>query len=356
MRNKGWVCGAARCMAMGAFGLLAWTQPGHAAEPAYVTEAAATLPSGNTGWDYITLDQATGRLFIARRADGLTVWDTKADKVLATVENSTGANGVVLVPEFNRAYTAMTDGTMLAFDLATLKPIERVRLDEGDLNQGFYDPATKRVHMVVGTRPARTAWISLDAATGKVLGRTEFDSKKMDDPAPDGRGTLYAPMRDRELLVPLTVPMTHPLLARLLHDDEPERAAPDLLALDRITLGAATTGMALLPADGGPVTGRAWLRALRTLIDELVRPMDWFGNEGRGELARAWLRAGRMLNARHRFQGDTFEHLPAEQRGVLLQVAGAVVRQQAVRPARRGPGMMLRAYVTQWNSDQICTT
>ena len=162
--------------------------------------------------------------------------------------------------------------------------------------------------------------------------------------------------RHRELLVPLTVPLTHPLLARLLHDDEPERAAPDLLALDRITLGAATTGMALLPADGGRVTGRAWLRALRTLIDELVRPMDWFGNEGRGELARAWLRAGRMLNARHRFQGDTFEHLPAEQRGVLLQVAGAVVRQQAVRPARRGRGMMLRAYVTQWNSDQICTT
>ena len=204
MRNKGWVCGAARCVAMGALGLLAWAQPGHAAEPAYVTETAATLPSSNTGWDYITLDQATGRLFIARRTDGLTVWDTKAGKVLATVENSTGANGVVLVPEFNRAYTAMADGTMLAFDLATLKPIERVRLDDADLNQGFYDPATKRVHMVVGTRPARTAWISLDAATGKALGRTEFDSKKMDDPAPDGRGTIHAPMRDNNAMLKLS--------------------------------------------------------------------------------------------------------------------------------------------------------
>lgn len=154
---------------LGALGLLLWASPGHAAEPAYTTGPTTTLPSSNTGWDYITLDQATGRLFIARRADGLTVWDTKAGKVLATVENSTGANGVVLVPEFGRGYTAMTDGTMLAFDLATLKPIERVKLDEGDLNQGFYDPATKRVHMVVGNRPARTTWISLDAATGKVV-------------------------------------------------------------------------------------------------------------------------------------------------------------------------------------------
>jgi len=159
-----------------------------------------------------------------------------------------------------------------------------------------------------------------------------------------------------EMLVPLMMPLTPALLVHLLEDREPERAAPDLLALDRITLGAATMGTALLPRDGGPVTGGAWLLALRTLIDELVRPLAWFGNEGRGELARAWLRTGRMVNARYGFQGDTFEDLPPERRGVLLQVAGAAVRRQAVRPARRGPGTMLRAYVTQWKSDQFCKT
>ena len=171
------------------------------AEPVYSTESATTLPSGNTGWDYLTLDQPTGRLFINRRLDGLTVYDTASRKVLATVENSTGANGVVLAPEFGRVYTAMTDGTMLVFDLASLKPIERVRLDEGDLNQGFYDPATKRIHMVVGNRPQRSTWISVDAATGKILGRTEFDSKKMDTPAVDGKGTIFAPMRDNNVLL-----------------------------------------------------------------------------------------------------------------------------------------------------------
>ena len=68
------------------------------------------------------------------------------------------------------------------------------------------------------------------------------------------------------MLVPVVMPLTHPLLAHFLGDYEPERAAPNLLALDRITLGAATTGTVLLPGDGGPVMGRAWLRALRTLI------------------------------------------------------------------------------------------
>ncbi len=176
----------------------------YAAEPTYRADAAVTLPSTDTGWDYITLEKNGPRLFIARRADGLTVFDTRANKVTATVENSKGANGVVLVPEFNRGYTAMTDGTVLVFDLTTLKAIKRVKLDDGDLNQGFYEPSTKRVHMVVGTCPARTTWISLDAATGKVLGRTEFDSKKMDDPAPDSHGTIYAPMRDNSRMLKLS--------------------------------------------------------------------------------------------------------------------------------------------------------
>ena len=182
---------------------LALASPARAAEPTYRAEAATVLPSTNTGWDYITLERDGPRLFIARRADGLTVFDVAANKVVATMENSTGANGVVLTPQFNRGYTAMTDGTMLVFDLRTLQPIERIRLDAGDLNQGFYEPVTKRIHMVVGSRPAKTTWISLDAATGAVLGRTEFDSKKMDDPVPDGNGSIFASMRDRNLLLKL---------------------------------------------------------------------------------------------------------------------------------------------------------
>ncbi len=166
----------------------------------YTTGPAYVLPSSDTGWDYITFDATTGRLFIARRKDGLTVFDTRTGTVVGQVEDSLGANGVLLVPGQTRAFVAMTDGTMLSFDTATLKRIDRIKLDDGDLNQGFYEPTTQRVHMVVGARPDRTTWISVDAKTGQVLGRTVFDSKKMDDPAADGAGTIYAPMRDKNVL------------------------------------------------------------------------------------------------------------------------------------------------------------
>ena len=72
----------------------------------------------------MSFDGATGRLFLDRRLDGLTVFDIDTHSA-TTVENSKGANGALLVPEFNRVYVACTDGAVLALDLATLRPIER---------------------------------------------------------------------------------------------------------------------------------------------------------------------------------------------------------------------------------------
>jgi DNA-binding beta-propeller fold protein YncE len=165
----------------------------------WLAESAQALPSTDTGWGAITFDEATGRLFVARRADGLLVWDTKTRQSV-TVENSAGANGVVLVPEFNRAYAAMTDGTLLAFDATTLKPIERLDLGAGDLDQAVYEPTQKRIHVITGARAEKVMWITLDAANGQVLSRTEFNSKRMDPPATDGHGAIFAPMRDRAQL------------------------------------------------------------------------------------------------------------------------------------------------------------
>jgi len=154
-----------------------------------------------------------------------------------------------------------------------------------------------------------------------------------------------------EKLVPLPSPFW---MVQCMRERPPDRAAPDLLALDRVTLGAATTGMATLPRGGGQVPGIAWLRALRALLDEVAQPIVWPAHPWRDELTRAWLRTGRMLEMRHCECEATFERLPPERRSALLQVAGAAVRHQAVRPARGGGGTRLRASVTQWSADGFC--
>jgi hypothetical protein len=181
---------------------LAFTATGTAtaqqAQPAlpYVMADSVTLPSSDTGWDYVKFEPDGARLFMGRLKDGLTVYDVDQGKAVATVENSVGANGPVLLPKYGRGYVAMDDGSLLSFDLKTLKVIARTRLaDDGGLNSGSLDPATGQLHMITGTRPKEATWFSIDAATGKLLRTTRFPFRKMDDPAADGKGHLFAPAR-----------------------------------------------------------------------------------------------------------------------------------------------------------------
>jgi DNA-binding beta-propeller fold protein YncE len=183
---------------------LATATPATAQESGYRLESATVLRSSNTDWDYLAYDESRSWLFIARRGDGLTVFDTRARRVVADVPGSKGANGIVLVPEFDRVYVANTDGTLATLVLSTLQTIERKRLDDDGLNGVFYELTMQRVYAVTGKRSKTSAYFALDAKTGTVLGRTEFDSTKMDTPTTDDAGTIYGSMRDKNLLLKMS--------------------------------------------------------------------------------------------------------------------------------------------------------
>lgn len=178
---------------------LAWlltAAPAAAADVLYKLDRSVTLPSTDTGWDYIKMQPGSSRLFIARDKDALTVFDVDTGKVVATVDNSVGANGPLLLPEYDRGYVAMTDGSLLSFELSTLKPVSRQPLSTtGGLNSVVYDPSTKRIHAIEGTRTKQATWFTLDPVSGKLLSQKVFPFRKMDDPAADGKGHLFAPAR-----------------------------------------------------------------------------------------------------------------------------------------------------------------
>ncbi|MBN8843138.1 MAG: hypothetical protein J0H88_07810 [Sphingomonadales bacterium] len=162
----------------------------------YTMTGSVTLPSTNTGWDYVKFEPGSARLFMGRLEDGLTVYDVDRGQAVMTLPNSIGANGPILLPKYDRGYVAMADGSLLSFDLKTLTVIARTKLaSDGGLNSGSLDPATGRLHVITGTRPKEATWFSIDAATGKLLATTRFPFRKMDDPAADGKGNLYAPAR-----------------------------------------------------------------------------------------------------------------------------------------------------------------
>lgn len=178
--------------------------PAVAGGPLYVLESATPLPSTDTDWDYIKLEPHKSRLFIGRRKDGLTVYNVDTKKVLTTVANSAGANGPLLLPAIDRGYVVTTDGAIVVFGLKTLKVINRIPLaTDGGLNTVTYDPSSQKLQAVVGSRTAESAWFTLDPMTGALQSKKVFPFKKMDEPSPDGKGSLFAPARYDNLLLKL---------------------------------------------------------------------------------------------------------------------------------------------------------
>jgi hypothetical protein len=114
--------------------------------------------------------------------------------------------------------------------------------------------------------------------------------------------------------------------------------------------------MGVLPMSGGTVPGGAWLRALRTLIDELVRPVAAIGRRARDQAAAAWRRAGSSLDARQGLARRPYEYLPPGQRTFLLRVAAAAVQNLAQRPARQDGTADLRSCVMQWDAGYVYGT
>jgi DNA-binding beta-propeller fold protein YncE len=167
----------------------------------YRLESAVALKSAAPDWDYVTLDPARGYLFIGRRGEGVVVYNVNTKKVVRTLDNSGDANAIVLVPEFDRGYTVNGDGTTTAFQLSTLKTLERIKVGE-DADSAFYEPVTKQLAFTMGDSK-KMAFV--DAKTGKVVGELAVDSKKLDGTVPDGNGNLLMALRDRNAVLKIDV-------------------------------------------------------------------------------------------------------------------------------------------------------
>src|SRR5712692_5354238 len=63
-----------------------------AAQQFYRIESAVAMKSAAPNWDYVTFEPARSYLYIARRQDGVTVYDVKARKVIGNIEKSEQAN------------------------------------------------------------------------------------------------------------------------------------------------------------------------------------------------------------------------------------------------------------------------
>lgn len=132
---------------------------------------------GAGGWDYVTLDSATHRLFISR-ATRVDVLDTRSGLVVGTIPDTRGVHGIALAPDLHRGFTSNGKGdSITVFDLDNLKAIREVKIPAHNPDAILYEAAGKHIFTFNGKSKDVTV---LDAenltvvATIPVPGKPEF--------------------------------------------------------------------------------------------------------------------------------------------------------------------------------------
>jgi hypothetical protein len=153
-----------------------------------------------SGWDYLSFDDATSRLFVGRRGEGLQVFDTAHDFAASTVDKTKGSNGATLIPDFGLGVSYNgSAGTLTVFKLADLSVQREIKVADA-LDSARYDPVTKRL-----------AVFGIDSADGKgqdvavfsvpdfeKVGTIKVDSSGLEASVPDGKGAILVNAQDRD--------------------------------------------------------------------------------------------------------------------------------------------------------------
>jgi DNA-binding beta-propeller fold protein YncE len=165
-----------------------------AADPGYHVIRTYKL-GGEGGWDYLTLDSSSRRLYISR-ATHVIVIDADSGKPVGDIPDTPGVHGIALAPELGRGFISNgREGTVTIFDLQTLKLISKVKVGENP-DAILYDPATKRVFTFNGKSHDSTA---IDATKGTVLGTIKLEGKP-EFAASDGKGEIFVNIEDKSQL------------------------------------------------------------------------------------------------------------------------------------------------------------
>jgi YVTN family beta-propeller protein len=174
-----------------AAGLLVGTLLGAAAEAAPADPSLKILERWNLGgaggWDYLTLDAATSRLYISR-ATRVDVLDTRSGKLVGTIADTSGVHGIALAPDLKRGFTSNGKAdSVTVFDLDTLKTIKEVPVSGHNPDAILYDPAGKHLFTFNG----RSKDVSILDTTTLAVVSTLAVPDKPEFAVNDGEGQIY---------------------------------------------------------------------------------------------------------------------------------------------------------------------
>jgi DNA-binding beta-propeller fold protein YncE len=146
---------------------------------------------GDAGWDYVAIDSASHRGFIAH-GDRVDVLDLATRKLAGSMP-ATGAHGTALAPELKRGfYSNGRANSVSVFDYDTLKPVAEWKTTGENPDAILYDAHSKRLFTFNGRGKNATVF---NATTGDVVATIDLGGKP-EFAVSDGKGNVYVNIED----------------------------------------------------------------------------------------------------------------------------------------------------------------
>jgi len=147
---------------------------------------------GDTGWDYLTMDPASRRLYISRGTH-VQILNIDSGKLEGDIADLKGVHGIALDKAGNKGYISDgRDNSVVVFDLGSLKSTGKVQAGTNP-DAILFDPATKRVFAFNGRSGNATVIETKDnsvAGTIDLGGKPEFAVS-------DGKGKVFVNLEDK---------------------------------------------------------------------------------------------------------------------------------------------------------------
>lgn len=151
---------------------------------------------GTGGWDYLTVDEAGGRLFLSHGTVVLVV-DLKTGKLAGTIEDTPGVHGIAIAPDVNKAFISVgRNASVKVINFQTLALIADIKGTGTNPDAIMYDQFSKKVLTFNGGSSNATV---LDATTNQIVGTIALEGKP-EFPASDGNGKIYVNIEDKSLI------------------------------------------------------------------------------------------------------------------------------------------------------------
>jgi len=144
---------------------------------------------GEGGTDYVSVEPATGRVFVSRSTHVMVV-DGATGKVLGDIPDTPGVHGVGVVTKVGHGFTTNGgDQTVTMFDLKTLAVIKQIKVGPG-LDGIMYDEPDDKIILTNHSRPIGTL-TAIDPTSGDIVATVELEDTAPEGAAADGKGHIF---------------------------------------------------------------------------------------------------------------------------------------------------------------------